>query len=160
MLNRVADNPFSIDGRVPFDSTPAEFDNNIIHEYLDGTETAGGPLVVGPHEASRSDLRIFSSDNNATMQSMRDPQAFEDICYNIFDKMLNTVPAAVTLSAPFLPRKWLLRESHVDLTPTGALTYSGTIIGNSFDPLPSTASYTYGTPSGNTPVRNSQPGSV
>jgi hypothetical protein len=91
---------------------------------------------------------------------MTNPQTFEDICYNIFDKMLNTVPAAVTLSEPFLPRKWLLRQAHVDLTPTGALTYSGTIIGNGFDPLPATASYTYGTPSGNTAVRSTQPGGM
>ncbi|RDL35895.1 uncharacterized protein BP5553_06507 [Venustampulla echinocandica] len=145
------------DGRAPFDSTPAIFDNTGVNEYLTGTGLKGGPLVVGP-EATRSDLRIFASDDNATISAMSSPQSFEDTCFTIFEKMINTVPSAVKLSDPIVPRPWILRESHLDLNSAGAVTFSGTIIGHSSASLPDTASYSYGTSGGNTAPKTSQAG--
>ncbi|RFU35541.1 hypothetical protein B7463_g815, partial [Scytalidium lignicola] len=146
------------DGRSPFDSTPAVFDDTGVNEYLSGTGLQGGPLVVGP-EATRSDLRIFSSDDNVTISAMASPQSFEDTCFTIFEKMLNTVPSVVTLSDPIVPRPWILRVSQLDLNSSGVVSFSGTITGHSSDPLPATASYTYETAGGsNTGIKTSQIG--
>ncbi|KAF4637778.1 hypothetical protein G7Y89_g297 [Cudoniella acicularis] len=146
------------DGRESFDSTPAVFDNVGVNEYLNGTGLQGGPLVIGPN-ATNSDLRIFSSDGNLTIKAMSSPQSFENTCFTIFEKMINTVPAAVTLSDPIGPRPWILRESHLDLNSAGLVTFSGTITGHSASPLPVNASYFYGTVGGgNTGPKLSQGG--
>ncbi|KAG6808618.1 hypothetical protein H0H93_016685, partial [Arthromyces matolae] len=49
-----------------FDATVAGFDTAIVTQYLDGCSV--DPLVVTPNITMRSDLRIFSSDGNVTMQ--------------------------------------------------------------------------------------------
>ncbi|KAJ6571779.1 heme peroxidase [Mycena capillaripes] len=77
-----------------FDGTQ-QFDHNIVTQYLDGTTQ--DPLVVG-NQTMASDLRVFSSDSNVTMQSMSTPESFAQTCTTIFDKMLNTVPSGVTLT--------------------------------------------------------------
>jgi len=152
----------STDGRDLFDSTPAVFDNVGVTEYLTGTGKKGGPLVISHNVTERSDLRIFSSDNNATIKAMSTPTTFEDTCFTIFEKMVNTVPTAVTLSDPIGPRPWTLLESHLDLTTAGAVTYSGTIVTHSRTATPpGSASYFYGTVGGgNTGPKNSQAGSM
>ncbi|KAJ8084894.1 hypothetical protein PM082_003671 [Marasmius tenuissimus] len=47
-----------------FDGTH-QFDHAIVTGYLEGTTP--NPLVVGPNTTTKSDLRIFASDGNATM---------------------------------------------------------------------------------------------
>jgi len=144
-----ADDFESTDGRDPFDSTPAVFDNIQVTEYLTGTGKKGGPLVVTHNVTERSDLRIFSSDQNATIRAMSSPSSFENTCFTIFEKMINTVPAAVQLSDPVGPRQWTMQESHLDITGTGAVTYQGTIKTHSKTVTPPTnASYFYGTVGG------------
>ncbi|KAH8676486.1 heme peroxidase [Tricladium varicosporioides] len=144
------------DQRASFDSTPAAFDNTQVQEYLTQTGLKGGPLVTGP-VASRSDFRIFNSDGNATITAMSSPQSFRDTCFAIFTKMINTVPAGTVLSDPIVPRPWLLRESHLDLNSAGSVTFSGVIIGHGSTPLPTNASYFYGTVGGgNTGPKQSQ----
>jgi hypothetical protein len=54
-----------------FDTTRVVFDPNVVSEYLDGTGNQGGPLVASFNVASRSDLRLYESDNNATMIELR-----------------------------------------------------------------------------------------
>ncbi|KAH8815517.1 heme peroxidase [Xylogone sp. PMI_703] len=150
--------PTNTDGRASFDSTPAVFDNTGVNEYLDGTGLKGGPLVVGP-DATNSDLRIFSSDNNVTISEMSSPQSFEDTCFTIFEKMLNTVPSAVTLSDPIVFSPWIISVDQLDLDSAGVVSFSGTITGHSSSPLPDTASYVYQTASGgNTGTKTSQEG--
>ena len=105
-------------------------------------------MVAGPNGTTLSDLRIFSSDKNATILAMAQPQAFEDACFNIFNRMMNTVPSSVTLSDPVVIRPWFLRESHLDLTPAGVVYYAGTITGHSATTMPPTATYNYGLSTG------------
>jgi hypothetical protein len=62
-----SDNPMNTLGNVHFDSTFAAFDNHIATEYVRGASQ--DPLVVTPNVTMQSDLRIFSSDKNATMQA-------------------------------------------------------------------------------------------
>jgi hypothetical protein len=79
---------------------------------------------------------------------MSTPQSFGDTCFTIFEKMINTVPSAVTLSDPLLPRPWILRTGSLDLNTAGAVTFSGTITGHGLPSLPQQASYFYGTVGG------------
>ncbi|KAE9405956.1 heme peroxidase [Gymnopus androsaceus JB14] len=79
-----------------FDTTPA-FDNTIVSQYLQNTTQ--DILVVGPN-VTRSDLRIFSSDGNVTMQSLLSSDTFSDTCAALLQRMINTVPSTVNLTDP------------------------------------------------------------
>ncbi|KAH6912833.1 heme peroxidase [Coprinopsis sp. MPI-PUGE-AT-0042] len=75
------------------DATP--FDNKVVKEYLDGTTR--NPLVVHTNKTMLSDLRIFRSDGNVTMQRLSTGSEFRSTCKNILQRMLELVPSAVTL---------------------------------------------------------------
>lgn len=139
-------NDNNLDGASHFDSTPAVFDNTGVLEYLSGTGLAGGPLVVGTNTTTNSDLRIFESDGNVTVQALA--TSFEDSCFAIFERMLDTVPRGVVLSDPVVPREWILKEGHLDLDSEGEVVYSGTITTWTTGTAPATASYFYQSASG------------
>jgi hypothetical protein len=86
---------------VHFDSTEADFDANVATEYLDGTTK--NPLVVAHNDTLNSDKRIFAADNNVTMKALADPKNFQSMCSDIFERMINTVPAEVELTEPLEP---------------------------------------------------------
>ncbi|KAI3601356.1 wsc domain containing protein [Moniliophthora roreri] len=94
-----------------FDSTTFKFDNNVVTEYLQGNTT--NPLVVGPDEMN-SDKRVFSADKNVTMQSLADPSTFRTSCASILERMINTVPASVTLTDVITP---------IDIKPSALQVY-------------------------------------
>ena len=139
-------------GADTFDSTPFNFDNTQLQEYLTGKGKRGGPLVTTKNVTMRSDLRIFTSDNNATVKAMSSADSFRNTCLTIFEKMLNTVPKNVTLSDPVVPRPWITQESHLDLSSSGTLFFSGNITTNekALKTAPGTASYVFLTSSGST----------
>lgn len=86
-------------GGIHFDSTPAVFDPLVIGEYLDGTGNQGGPLVTSFNVSSRSDLRLYESDNNATMINLRaQGLGFLSTCSALLSRMIETVPSDVVLS--------------------------------------------------------------
>ncbi|KAJ7739852.1 heme peroxidase [Mycena metata] len=102
-----------------FDSSQATFDNNVITEYLDSTTQ--NPLAVTQNATFRSDLRIFNSDGNKTMQayvlplflylrsdfsSLANPDAFASTCATVMEKMINTVPSGVKLTEPVEPAQF------------------------------------------------------
>ncbi|KAJ8092122.1 hypothetical protein PM082_021654 [Marasmius tenuissimus] len=91
-----------------FDGTDA-FDNTVVTGYLEGTTP--NPLVVGPNTTTNSDLRIFSSDGNATMQSLASPETFGTICANLFERMINTVPSDVQLTEVIEPMQYKVLQS-------------------------------------------------
>ncbi|KAF7318837.1 Peroxidase [Mycena chlorophos] len=89
------------------DNQTIGFDNTLIHEYLDGTTQ--DVLVVGSNITTRSDLRIFSSDNNVTMNQLADLNTFNEVCVDLIGRMINTVPSSVTLTdniEPFDFKVW------------------------------------------------------
>jgi hypothetical protein len=132
-----------------FDSTPGRFDNLNIAEYLNGSGHAGGPLVKTNNTDFRSDFRIFNSDGNTTITAMNTPQTFEDTCFDIFERMINTVPKEVKLSTNAVgPRPWITIETQLDPSPNGEVLYSGTIATHSHNGSPDQASYYYGTAGG------------
>ncbi|TCD65073.1 hypothetical protein EIP91_003275 [Steccherinum ochraceum] len=96
-----SNDPNNTSGNAPFDSTFTEFDNKVVTEYLDGTTQ--NPLVIGPNVTTRSDFRIFNSDNNATMSKFADSSVFMSTCADLLARMINTVPSTVTLTEEVQP---------------------------------------------------------
>ncbi|KAF8152647.1 heme peroxidase [Crassisporium funariophilum] len=84
-----------------FDGTLSKFDNTVVTEYLDDTTT--NPLIKSANVTTQSDLRIFSSDQNVTMQSIASPEKFSQTCGTLFERMINTVPKEVKLTEPVDP---------------------------------------------------------
>ncbi|PPR01719.1 hypothetical protein CVT24_001595 [Panaeolus cyanescens] len=95
-----------------FDSTTA-YDTKVVHEYLDGSTQ--NPLIVARNATLRSDLLIFSSDNNATMQSLASPEAFRETCKNLLERMINSVPQQVTLGDVTTPLEGKLKRARLML---------------------------------------------
>jgi hypothetical protein len=94
-------------GASHLDSTNAVFDILVVNEYLTGTGQKGGPLVTSFNVSSRSDLRLYTSDNNATMRDLsQSTEHFFDTCVNLFERMCNTVPSNVTLTELIEPMTW------------------------------------------------------
>ena len=92
------------DGRVAFDRTVSGFDNAHVTEYLDGSGEKGGPLVTTTNTTVQSDLRLFSSDNNATMQRLAQSNSyFTSQCSSLFSRMIETVPGAVRFTSGVSP---------------------------------------------------------
>lgn len=75
-INQTLTGYHNLDGGENFDSTPAVFDSAVVNEYLDATGSLGGPLVTAPNVTDRSDLRLYISDSNATLQSIAEESAF------------------------------------------------------------------------------------
>jgi len=143
-----------------FDDTPFVFDNVGVKNYLAGALKAGGPLVTTTDALARSDLGIFTSDSNATVTAMATSQtSFENACFPIFEKMINTVPGTnAPLSDPIGPRTFITMDSRLDLTSTGVLTYSGFFGTYGKTAAPSTVTYEYGTVGGgNTGTKHGDP---
>ncbi|KAF9260590.1 heme peroxidase [Marasmius fiardii PR-910] len=101
-----------------FDETHS-FDNNVVTGYLQGSTS--NPLVVGPNTTTNSDLRIFSSDGNATMQSIASPDAFSKTCENLLERMINTVPRGVQLTDVLEPIQYKVGQSRLFPTTTNGI---------------------------------------
>ncbi|KAK7020735.1 hypothetical protein VNI00_013129 [Paramarasmius palmivorus] len=107
-----------------FDSTVG-FDNRVVAEYLDGT--TNNPLVIGPNSTTNSDLRIFSSDGNATMQSIASSEDFRQVCSSLFEKMINTVPSGVELSDIVEPIEHKVGDTRLYPNDAGSFTFTTSI---------------------------------
>jgi hypothetical protein len=115
-------------GGIHFDSTVATFDPLVVHEYLDGTGNQGGPLVTSFNVSSRSDLRLYESDNNATMIDLGNQgEGFLDTCSTLFQRMIETVPKGVVLSDVVSPMPVKPINATLDFDEDGNLIFSGYI---------------------------------
>ncbi|KAH8888604.1 heme peroxidase [Thozetella sp. PMI_491] len=94
-------NENNTNGGSNFDTSRGAFDTRVVHEYIDGTGNRGGPLVTTDNVTTRSDLRLYESDNNATMQALYDQgDGFLQTCVTLLGRMINTVPNQVVLQDP------------------------------------------------------------
>ena len=128
VVNDSAVTPDNTVGGVHLDTTHDKFDINVVTEYLTQTGQMGGPLVTSFNESSRSDLRLYKSDNNTEMRNLgQSTEYFFDRCVDLLGRMLNTVPQGVTLSDPISPL--IVKPINVtfDLDPKGKLTISGAV---------------------------------
>ncbi|KAH7018640.1 heme peroxidase [Macrophomina phaseolina] len=91
--------PNNTAGGVNLDSTRDKFDISIVKEYLGNYGQRGGPLVTSDNVTVRSDLRLYESDQNRTMQALgQSKEYFFSTCGDLFERMINTVPREVALS--------------------------------------------------------------
>ncbi|KAJ7354088.1 hypothetical protein DFH08DRAFT_804007 [Mycena albidolilacea] len=108
------------------------FDNTVVTEYLDGNTQY---VLVGLNVTTRSDLRIFSSDkvNNVTMQRIASPDAFNHICGDSIERMINTVPSIV--SSPHGTHRAARFQSDVNIliSPKWLSVISGDVAGMGFE---------------------------
>ncbi|KAL2179114.1 uncharacterized protein P884DRAFT_239711 [Thermothelomyces heterothallicus CBS 202.75] len=90
-------------GQIPFDTTNATFDNRVATEYVSGNTQ--NPLVVGASigVGRNSDFKVYNSDQNVTITTLTDPDVFRDTCRVVLQKMIDVVPAGVTLTDPIAP---------------------------------------------------------
>jgi len=119
--------------------------------------------VTTANTTARSDLKIFQQDNNATVKAMAATQlAFQNTCIRVFEKMINTVPRGMELSAPIGPRKFITMFGYVDFSGT-AIKYFGRVSTYGKTAAPSTAAFVFGTTTasgvaGTGATGNTQPG--
>ncbi|KAK2596582.1 hypothetical protein N8I77_013463 [Diaporthe amygdali] len=120
--------PNNTNGGSNFDTTRAVFDAKVVHEYIDWSGNRGGPLVTTANITTRSDLRLYESDGNATMQSLYDMgDAFVGTCVDLMGRMINTVPSGVKLEAPISPMEVKPINVTFDIDSRGKLEFSGKI---------------------------------
>ncbi|KAE9370808.1 heme peroxidase [Stipitochalara longipes BDJ] len=115
-------------GGIHLDSTVATFDPLVVHEYLNGTGQAGGPLVTSFNVSSRSDLRLYESDNNATMIALGNQgEGFLNTCVGLLKRMIETVPGNVVFSDVISPVAVKPINATLDFDAHGNLVFSGYI---------------------------------
>ena len=121
--------PNNTQGAGHLDSTNANFDINVVNEYVTGTGQRGGPLVTSFNESSRSDLRLYNSDGNATMEELASggTEGFFNTCEDLFGRMLNTVPSAVQLTDVVEPMEQKPVNVTYDIDESGALRLKGVV---------------------------------
>jgi hypothetical protein len=113
---------------VHFDSTVDVFDPLVVHEYLNGTGNQGGPLVTSFNVSSRSDLRLYESDNNATMITLANQGAgFLETCNGLLQRMIEVVPSNVKLSEVISPMPVKPINATLDFDASGQLIFKGYI---------------------------------
>lgn len=120
--------PNNTNGGSNFDTTRTEFDTKVVHEYIDWTGNKGGPLVTTENVTTRSDLRLYESDGNATMQALYDSgDGFLDTCVDLMGRMINTVPAGVESGPAISPMEIKPINMTFDFDEQGSLELSGKI---------------------------------
>ncbi|KAI0485738.1 heme peroxidase [Xylaria cf. heliscus] len=121
--------PNNTNGGINFDTTRGTFDGRVVREYVDGTGARGGALVTSYNATSRSDLRLYESDGNATMRALytRGEPGFLDTCVDLLGRMIDTVPAHVHLRDPIWPMGVKPVNVTWDVAGNGRLVLSGRI---------------------------------
>ena len=121
--------PDNTQGAGHLDATNAAFDIDVVNEYLEGNGQRGGPLVTSFNESSRSDLRLYTSDDNATMTVLAGSgtEGFSDTCVDLLKRMINTVPSTVQLTDAIEPIEMKPVNVTFDINEAGALTLKGVV---------------------------------
>lgn len=120
--------PNNTNGGINFDTTRGTFDTRVVQEYVDGTGQRGGALVTTDNITTRSDLRLYESDGNATMRALyARGGGFLDTCVDLMGRMINTVPSGVTLGSPIQPLAIKPINVTYDFDPSGKLELTGRI---------------------------------
>ncbi|KAI1426306.1 heme peroxidase [Xylaria sp. FL1777] len=117
-------------GGINFDSTRGTFDALVVREYVEGTGNRGGPLVTSYNETSRSDLRLYESDGNATMRALyaQGDDGFLDTCADLLALATDTVPSHARLrDAAIQPMGVKPVNVTWDVAEDGGLELSGRI---------------------------------
>lgn len=104
------------------------FDNSIATNYINGPNS--DPLSVGISVSSgrNSDTAVFTADGNATLKAMTSATTFNSMCVSILQRMIETVPPTVNLSAVIAPYEVKPTGLQLTLLSGGTqITFSGDI---------------------------------
>ena len=113
-------------GRIAFDDSVANFDIDAVQQYTHGNGNGGGPLVTTANKTVQSDLRLFSSDGNATIKKLaQSTDRFRSICTTLFTRMIDTVPNGVTLTPIIDPGNVKYSNISLNIDWSGHMTLSG-----------------------------------
>ncbi|CAG9953274.1 unnamed protein product [Clonostachys rosea f. rosea IK726] len=115
----------SNDTLVTFQKDVSKINNGVVNEYLDGSTK--NPLVVASNDTFNADKRVFSSDGNTTMTKMQDEKTFLNMCADIFNRMIDTVPSNVQLSDVIEPYEVKPYIGRLLLTEGGDITFTGSL---------------------------------
>ncbi|CZR57380.1 related to beta-1,3 exoglucanase precursor [Phialocephala subalpina] len=110
-----------------FDTTP-EFDNLIATRYISGNDTDALAVGISTASGRNSDFAVFTADKNVTLQAMTNAATFNSMCTSILQRMIETVPPTVNLSAVISPYE--VKPSGLQLTLLSGgtqLTFSGDV---------------------------------
>jgi Peroxidase len=121
--------PNNTAGGIHFDDTVDMFDDHVVQQYVSGTGQQGGPLVTSFNVSSRSDLRLYESDGNATMIKLaaQGGPGFLSTCNNLLQRMINTIPRGIVLSDVITPQTVKPVNATLDLDASGNVIFSGMI---------------------------------
>ncbi|KAJ7802618.1 heme peroxidase [Mycena olivaceomarginata] len=120
--------PNNTGGGIHFDATPDVFDVNVLNEYLEWKGQRGGPLVTTDNITVRSDLRLYLSDNNATLHGLAESSSkFISTCVSLLTRMINTTPASIQLTDIIEPQEIKPVNISLSVDTTGRALFSGYI---------------------------------
>ncbi|KAJ7810992.1 heme peroxidase [Mycena olivaceomarginata] len=120
--------PNNTGGGIHFDATPDVFDVDVLNEYLEWKGQRGGPLVTTDNITVRSDLRLYLSDNNATLHGLAESSSkFISTCVSLLTRMINTTPASVQLTDIIEPQEIKPVNISLSVDTTGRALFSGYI---------------------------------
>ncbi|KAJ7175157.1 heme peroxidase [Mycena crocata] len=120
--------PNNTGGGIHFDATADAFDTDVLHEYLEWRGQRGGPLITTDNVTVRSDLRLYLSDNNATLRGLATPPSkFISTCVSLLGRMIETTPASVQLTAPIVPNEVKPVNVSLAVDAAGQVHFSGYI---------------------------------
>jgi len=115
-------------GGIHFDDTVDVFDDHVVQEYVSSTGQQGGLLVTSFNISSRSDLRLYESDGNATLIKLASQGiGFLNTCNNLLQRMIEVVPKEVVLSDIISPQTVKPVNATLDLDSSGNLLFPGSI---------------------------------
>lgn len=92
------------------------------------TKGKQNPLAFGHNETTRSDARIFGSDDMAEIKRLASSNdEFLKTCTRLMERMVNTVPRAVKLTEPIQAIAVKPSKLFATINGNGTMTFSGQV---------------------------------
>lgn len=119
----IVSGPVEASNIAQFDTTAGTFDNKPVTEYL--SNSTRNPLVINTNDTLNSDKRVFSSDGLVTFNKLKDAAVFKSQCEDVFERMIDLVPANVTLTEPLEPVDVKPQIDKLELDVNGSVIFEG-----------------------------------
>lgn len=119
----IVSGPVEASNIAQFDTTASRFDNAPVVEYLNGSTR--NPLIINANDTLNSDKRIFGADGNVTVTKLKDAAVFQAQCEDVFERMLDLVPAGVSLTDPLEPVEVKPQVDALELNRNGTVDFAG-----------------------------------
>ncbi|KAK0209995.1 heme peroxidase [Desarmillaria ectypa] len=99
-----------------------------VHKYLSWEGQRGSALVATENITVQSDLRLFTSDNNATIRRLAtNSDYFKESCVDLFARMIDTVPENVRSTEVITPNVVKPVNVSLNLDDNGGVVFNGYI---------------------------------